>query len=72
MDIDDLFKPENKGMCRWLGVIFIGVPILFKASSGQVAQRGVSGWMGEWFGVALAIMLLSGILLLLLSFGKGK
>ena len=71
-DPGDLVKEGDRKLYRWLGVLLLAVPALFKLAGGMVSEEGIKGWIGEWFYVTLAIMACAGLFLLLLGFGKAR
>jgi hypothetical protein len=73
MDFGDLFKKENKNLCRWLGTICVGLPLLYILAGGFVQSfEGIAGWFREWFVVGLSLMFFLGIIFLLAGLGKRK
>jgi len=68
MDFDDLFKKENKNVCRWVGGVLVSVPLLYILSGGQQISAGISGWFFEWYLLVLILMFPLGIIFLLVGF----
>ena len=72
MDFEDLFKEENKSLCRYLGITFLVLPLLYILAGGFVRTDGIHGWFGEWFLLGLAVLFLLGIFLSVYGFSKQK
>ena len=70
MDFGDLFQEKNKSFCRWLGVIFTAIPLLFGLSQPIMPSEGISGYFGEWFTIGLTLMMIFGILFLIVGYSK--
>ncbi len=73
MNFDDLFKKENKKLCRWLGIICVTMPSLYILGGGFIQGfEGLRGWFREWFVFGLSIMFMLGIVLSAYGFIKQK
>ena len=70
MNFGDLFREENKTICRWLGVIFTAIPVLFFLSRPIMRSTGLAGYLGEWLVVGLTLMIIFGIIFLATGFSK--
>jgi len=76
--VDILFDKKNKVLQRWLGGLFVGIPLVFWLGGGfgePIDGGGIplsSGWFREVFVVAMTAIGLLGILLLLVGFSRQK
>ena len=70
MNFGDLFSEENRAICRWLGVVFTVIPVLFFFSRPIMRNSGFAGYLGEWLVVSLTVMMILGIIFLATGFSK--
>lgn len=74
--VEVLFDKKHKVLQRWLGGLFVGLPLAFVIGGGfgnSVDGGGIplsAGWFREVFVVAMSVMALVGALFLLSGFSR--
>jgi len=74
--VDILFNKKHQVLQRWLGGLFVGLPLAFVIGGGfgePVDGGGIplsAGWFREVFVVAMSALGLLGVLLLLAGFSR--